>query len=208
MSDETRHVAVHESGHALVAWRLGWRVRGITCVPGRRWAGSMHYGRPAVRGRDWARLDVCINTDRPVMLWPAAVRRDVEVRACVAAAGDVATRLLFWATDTPGRPPEPAYVALNTPSSPAVRDLARLVAGESRSDGDTDLELLDGLSRAVYPADLDTRIAWLRWIDATACELVAAGAGRVERLAAVAVDKGRLSGSAVRTILTNQGSTT
>ncbi|BCB79140.1 hypothetical protein GCM10022251_19650 [Phytohabitans flavus] len=200
--DEQERVALHESGHAVVAWRLGRTPKGISCVPGRRWAGTAHFGLPQVRGREWDRLD----PSRPLTCWPAAVRRSFESRALTAAAGDAAEALLWWpAQGTHVRTPEPlaARIADTFPVGEAER--VRFAAAAVDTDGLTDVEQLHRLALALYPDADGPRQAWLSWVDAEAKAIVAAGAERVERLAAVVQDRGRLSGRAVRDILRGPG---
>lgn len=197
--DERRRVALHESGHAYVAWALGRTVTGVTVVPGRRWGGTTHYGAPSpTRGRDWDRLDPTVS----VVLWPAAVRRSIEVRALGAAAGVAAEDVLWWPTrHGPVRTPEPLAerVAYAAPLTGAQR--LRLAAWEDTARGLTDDEQLERLGAAMYPEDLPARVAWLRWVAAEARSIVTGGAERIERLAEVLADRGRLSGKAVRAVL-------
>lgn len=199
--DGERHrVAVHESGHCYVAAVLGRRITAVTVTPGKRWGGTAHYSPGRTPGdRAWARLD----PSQPLTLWPAAVRRSFETRALVAIAGDAAEHLLCWPTRSePGRVPDPLAEQAADAAPLTDRQRLKLAAAEADMQGRTDLEQLEFLGQALYPDDFHARVTWWHWIDAEARAIVTAGADRIERLAAVLSDRGRLSGQAVREILT------
>lgn len=198
MSDaQLYRTALHEAGHAYAAWRLGRGAGPVTVEPGNSWAGLTVLRLTPLRQTELDQVDV----DRPFPLWPAAVRRKIEQRALVAAAGEAAENTL----DLPAgamRRPEPLVEQVRQLAAEPTRAEAEYFA-VARADQQTpsDAEQLWKLMRAAYGDDTATGTAWLAYMAAEARAAVLAGAVRVHRLAGVLAEHGSLSGKAVRGIL-------
>lgn len=191
-------VAIHEAGHAYVAWRCGRACGPVTVRPGPKWAGMAHSGPVTVPSGAWARLDAT----RPVPLWPAAIRRKFDVLAMTTAAGEAAELALWWPGRTRrggGALTEAGEIAASLP--PSRTEEIRMAASRADTAGRTDPETLAFLAGALWPDDSDLRISWIAYIAAEARHMVAAGADQVERLASALAERGSLSGRAIRAIL-------
>lgn len=90
MNEEEKN-ALHEAGHAAIAWRLAGpdAITGPTSIqPTRRW-GAVSFCRGTIddSGED-------VDTSLPAIIWPAAARRAGETEICVLLAGYQAEKLL------------------------------------------------------------------------------------------------------------------
>lgn len=188
-------VAVHEAGHAFVAWRCGRSPGPVTVKPGVRWGGMTHCGVVPVGGP----LPL-VDPSLPVPCWDADVRKLIDVEALTVAAGDAAETVLWRPRRASMRTAEPV-VAQAADLALTQRERRLLDADRADTAGPTDAEQLAKLAALVHPDDGRSRAAWLEWIARQAEGLIAAGAGRVERLAAALGEAGELSGRAVRAVL-------
>ena len=190
--------ATHESGHCLALLRCGRPIGPVTIVQGKRWSGTTHYSPLRVPEGAWSRLDPSL----PVPCWPGQVRRKFDVTAICAAAGDAAEKLMWWPVQGDARrPPSAVEVAADIITEPSRREELVLVAARADVKGRTDGEIIAFLGESLYPDAVATAVAWMAWVREEAELIIAQGADRVERLSAVLVDRGSMSGKAVRAVL-------
>lgn len=208
--NELRRLAVHEAGHAAVAFRLGRRLGPVALRPGGQWAGSAHFGAPSyARRADYARVD----TSKPVPLWPASVRRRYEVLAMTTSAGKVAEDLFYWpgaggyCGDTvAGRAAELAQASVEkgpVDVAPTRAEQAAVEAFHGDPAAETDEEKLAFWAARLYPSTSDERLryAWLDFVALEARRQLEASSGQVFRLANALAEHRSLSGRAARELL-------
>lgn len=198
MTDDRHLTALHEAGHTYTAWRLGLDVGPVTIQPGKAWTGLARYTHPPLTD-EWASLD----PEQPYLRWPPAIRQHLDMRATVAAAGDIAEAALA-PIHTPYHRGQPLALQALDIAATAPPTRAEEVAFElARLDehGLSDTEALAKLVHVIYPNDPDTGLRWLCYISAEAQALVFAGADHVFTLTDALLEHGTLSATAARTIL-------
>ena len=195
-------VAIHEAGHVAVAWRCGVRPGPVTITPG-RWGGlTVHGALPAISSRDLDRLD----PDAPVPLWPATVRRSLDVAGLIAAGGQAAEEVFRFAGragDTIADQAEAVLAALPPPAAVTAKERTLLALGDE-SLMNTDQERLAELAAALHE-DVAARACWLQYVAAQAAEIIRHEAPAVLRVAAALEEHRSLSGRAVRELLPYDG---
>jgi hypothetical protein len=95
----TRILAHHEASHAVVAWVLGRPIGLLSIRPGRHYQGVVTY-----RGWRWP-LDGERTPAlwRPAILWPARLRRMLEMDICILLAGVLGEQFVDpLSTEDPG----------------------------------------------------------------------------------------------------------
>lgn len=188
-------LALHESGHVVAAWALGHRNGWVTIERGAAYGGCTNNTPPRIPPRAFDRLD----PGASVVMWPADVRRGIERRAMVSAAGDLAA--LHLAADREGRQPPP--VAEQAADQLTRRERADLERAAADTTLPSDAANLAEYAQLMFGNRVQAAGRWLEWIEAETVDLVRGHAGHVHRLAAALLEHKTLSGAAVRRILTN-----
>lgn len=189
-------VAVHEAGHAVVAWRLDHRLGWVTVEPGRSFDGCQT-SWPAV-----AADPTDVDPDVPPPLWPAAARRNVEAEVMVLLAGDLAAEL--FARPTSGyRSPQPAERVIDQLPEPTDGERHHLANAQAEESYDTDDARALALAVVAFGGHrLAAAAPWLTWLQAEARALLTAHADDVLRLADALESRRTLGGDAVYRVLT------
>lgn len=174
---DLRCAAIHEAGHAAVAFLCGFTCAGpVSIEPGRAYSGICwpgHAARPAAG--DLA------TSSRPVPLQAAGLRRYHELEIMVSLAGDVAADM-FWWRGRPGRVPE-------LPSGQIVAGLSRREAGQLADAAAADdvgsdaARVAEILRRSHGTAGSPAAVAYCRWLEAEVRSLLGGpGVGMVHAL--------------------------
>jgi hypothetical protein len=192
-----RAVALHEAGHSYAAWYLHRPLGPVTIKPGQKWAGTSHYTPPALSPTDWDRVDFT----QPYPLWPARVRRTIDTRALIAAAGDAAETAIQLADAPPARRIGEGLTERVATMATTRAEQAQLAVAATDTAGLDDAETLWSLMRASHRDNTATGTAWLAYITVQARAIVTAGAPRILALADTLTTHGTLSGRAARAIL-------
>lgn len=174
---DLRCAAVHEAGHAVVAFICGFTCAGpVSIEPGRAYSAVCWPGHAARPGA----ADLATAT-RPVPLQAAGLRRYHELEIMVALAGDVAADL-FWWRGRAGRVPE-------LPSGRIVAGLPRreaaLIAAAAASDdvGSDAGRVAEILRQSHGSAGSPAAVAYCRWLEAEVRSLLGGpGTGMVHAL--------------------------
>jgi hypothetical protein len=164
---EQRHrIAVHESGHAAMAYLLHRRAGIVSIRPGAHHGGIAFHGpAPKVPQEMFDR-----HLGHPVPLLPATLRRSIETTIMISLAGDEA-EFLLWC-----RSPEKARFRPETAEDEAVaegfaRDLVSLTRPErekldeaerSEHKSDEDKVWLFANAAVGEPNEAGAYLAWLR----------------------------------------------
>jgi hypothetical protein len=112
-------VSLHEAAHAAVTYLVGGRVHGpVSIRECRRWGGVAYVDAP------------CFTTDResvdldaPLPLWPADVRRSLELSVMILQAGELAERCWLPAPARCRAEPELALEVAEVRAERAVQEL-------------------------------------------------------------------------------------
>jgi hypothetical protein len=139
----------------------------------------------------------------PFVLWPPEVRGDLERRALITMAGDIAECLLYAPVDDP-LPVRAADLAAQLPAvlpEPDERDLITLAAAMDDPAGPDDAELLAQYAHVAHGQDHMSASSWLAHLADQVISLVAVDEAKIERLAAGLARDGELGAEAIRAIL-------
>jgi hypothetical protein len=207
-----QRVAYHEAAHVVAAVRLGGRVAGpVTIIPSKRWLGSAWTLPRRAPQRDFDRVDV----GRPLALWPAALRRQLECETMVVLAGGVGELLAPRSLEYP--PPDPELdlereanrrrrAAAAVEALPAAQALL-LARGDDPdiAPAKTDPERAHELAELLAgPAGASSLLAHLQQ-QVAAVVLELPGRLDVERLAKALLERDVLAAADVRALLEAKG---
>lgn len=156
---DLRCAAIHEAGHAVVAFICGFACAGpISIEPGRAYSAICWPGHaPHPAAADLA------TSSRPVPLQAAGLRRYHELEIMVSLGGDIAEDMFWWRRG--GRVPE-------LPSGRIVAGLPRreadLIAAAAASDdvGSDAERVAEILTRTHGSPGSPAAVCYVRWLEA------------------------------------------
>lgn len=192
----TSAVALHEAGHCVIGWALGFRDAGpVTIVPSTTFGGMCHLGRPP----SYPEADVA-GMNRPWPLVPARLRRFYESDIMASLAGDIAVMIFGRAVGLAPAPARRPGVAL------PERDATMIASARERTSlPPSDDDWVEKALWLLHGPRAESRGAHRLMLESETKELLKSHAGRLVALAQELDAAGTLSSRQWSALLNQAG---
>ncbi len=207
MDNDLWRQSLHEAGHLVVGAAFGMTAGAASVEGTPSWGGcAICIPRPveaaAVAQVDPARPGVFVQ-------WNGLVRARIEAETCLILGGDMAAELFEVPRTGRTADPEPETVEapgsfreLPPPTEAERSDLAAIMAEEDSMT--EDVVRIDELCRIAHGYDLESRAAWVRYLERQTRAILVKNADRVRFVALALAEEGTLGAEAVAGLLADR----